>query len=479
MGRRYAVLCGVIAAFGAALLVYSQTWAFTSDEGFHLLAAQLIRSGMRPYLDFFFPQTPLNAYWNAGWMAVFGQSWHVAHAAAALATVGAVFLTADYCFRRFPVPEWRLPGALAAGLLTGLNGAVAAYGPLAQAYGICLFLSVAAFRAGCEAVERRSAWAAAGSGFLSSASAGCSLLTAPVAPILFAWTLFANRQGSRWKKALAFAAAASLPWVPVLRAAAISPRVVWFNLVQYHTQFRALYWPETTEHDVEMLSSWIDSGQAFTLLVLAVSGLLFLKYRSGWPQQLRREFYLCGALALAVAAELSKAHPTFTRYYLLTVPFAAILSVAGLYAIGSRVFEPARPGWPVAIAILIAVLGCAKTIFDRRDLYIWSDYEKLAKKIAAVAPPGAPLYADDHVYFLLHRKPPPGLEFAYSHKLTLPPAQEAALHILPQSEVDRQLSSGIYRTVYICEDEDTYKKLGLPKLYPHEQDEDECALFWK
>jgi 4-amino-4-deoxy-L-arabinose transferase-like glycosyltransferase len=465
--------------FAAALVIYSQTWAFTSDEGFHLLAAQLIGSGMRPYVDFFFPQTPLNAYWNAGWMAVFGQSWRVAHLVAALATAGSAFLAADYCFRRFPVPEWRLPGALAAGLLTGLNGAVAAYGPLAQAYGICLFLSVAAFRAGVAAVERRGAWAAAGSGLLASASAACSLLTAPVAPVLLVWTVVANRQGSRWKKALAFAAAASLPWVPVLRLAELAPRVVWFNLVQYHTQFRTLYWPETTEHDVEMLSSWIDSGQALTLVVLAVSGLLFLKYRSGWEQQLRREFYLCGGLALALGAELSTAHPTFTRYYVLTVPFAAILAVAGLDAMGSRVFEPARPWWPVAIAILIAVLGCAKTMFDRRDLYIWADYEKLAGKIARLTPPGGGIYADDHVYFLLHRKPPAGFEFAYSHKLTLPPAQEAALHILPQSEVDRQLSSGMYSTVYLCEDEESYKKLGLPKLYPHEEDVDECALFWK
>src|SRR5580698_9263833 len=51
---------------GAGLMIYSQTVAFTGDEGFHLLAAQLIDSGKRPYIDFCFPQTPLNAYWNAG-----------------------------------------------------------------------------------------------------------------------------------------------------------------------------------------------------------------------------------------------------------------------------------------------------------------------------------------------------------------------------------------------------------------------------
>ncbi|SPE30538.1 conserved hypothetical protein [Candidatus Sulfopaludibacter sp. SbA3] len=112
-------------------------------------------------------------------------------------------------------------------------------------------------------------------------------------------------------------------------------------------------------------------------------------------------------------------------------------------------------------------------------MYTWGDYEDIARKVAKVTPPGGVLFADDHVYFMLHRNPPPGLEFAYSHKLTLPAAQAAALHILPQSEVDRQLSSGRYRTVYICEDDETYDRLGLPKLYPHKEEIEDCALFWR
>ena len=479
MDRRYLTLCGVIVLYTAGLLVYSQTRAFTGDEGFHLLAAQLIHSGMRPYLDFFFPQTPLNAYWNAAWMGIFGQSWRVSHVVAALLTAGGVFLTADYCFRRFPVPEWRLPGAIAAGLLTGMSGVVMAYGPLAQAYGICLFLNVAAFRTCVAAVERRGPLLAAATGLLASTSAACSLLTAPVAPVLFLWSLVANRAGNRWIKAAAFSAAAVLPWVPVLRLAAVAPRVVWFNLVQYHTQFRSIYWPDTTEHDLEILTSWINSGQALAILLLAISGLLFVWFRSGWERPLRLEFYLCACLALALSAEISTAHPTFARYYMLAVPFAAVLALAGLYAIGAGVFGADRPGWPVLVVVVIAVMGCGRTIYDRMDMYIWQDYEKLAQKIAKLTPPGGLIYADDHVYFALRRKPPAGLEFVYSHKLKLPPAQMAALHIVPQSEVDRQLSSGMFSTVYLCEDDETYDKLGLPKIYPHKEEIEDCALFWK
>src|SRR5229473_4120775 len=94
--RPYVAVGIVVAAIQALLMIYSLARAFSADEGFHLLAAQLIKRGQKPYLDFCFPQTPLNAYWNAAWMRVFGQSWHVAHAVQALLTIGAVLLTGDY-----------------------------------------------------------------------------------------------------------------------------------------------------------------------------------------------------------------------------------------------------------------------------------------------------------------------------------------------------------------------------------------------
>ena len=482
LDRHYRILCSVFALFTAALLVYSQTRAFTGDEGFHLLAAQLIGSGMRPYLDFFFPQTPLNAYWNVGWMAVFGQSWRVIHAVSALLTAAATFLTADYCFRRLPVPEWRLAGAIAAGLLTGLNGVVTAYGPLAQAYGLCLLLIVAAFRVSVLAVERRGPLLAGASGFLASASAGCSLLTAPVAPVLALWSLLANRQGNRRVKFLAFCGAAILPWIPVLHFAAMAPAgcLVQPGAVSHAVPRDLLAGHHRARRGDSQLVDRFRPGSDLASAGDIRSAVFEISQRMG-KVIAPGIVTLCAFLAVALAAEISAfgAHPTFSRYYLLTVPFVAILAVTGLFAIGSRVFEPERPWWPVAVVVVIAILGCAKTIFDRRDMYIWTDYEQLAKKIAKLTPPGGAIYADDHVYFVLHRKPPAGLEFVYSHKLKLPPAQAASLHICPQAEVDRQLATGMYSTVYLCEDDDYYNKLGLPKLYPHKEDVEDCALFWK
>jgi hypothetical protein len=117
-------LCAAAAMLFAGLLLYSQTRAFSWDEGFHLLAAQLILAGKRPYLDFCFPQTPLNAYLTAGWMRLFGDTWRAVHVLAAVWVAAAAFLTADFVRSRFPVPDWRLAGALAALVAVGMNSQV-------------------------------------------------------------------------------------------------------------------------------------------------------------------------------------------------------------------------------------------------------------------------------------------------------------------------------------------------------------------
>jgi len=109
------------AALAAGLMLYAQTRAFTDDERFHLLAAQLVRRGMRPYLDFCIPQTPLNAYWTAFWMGRFGESWHTAHALASLETSAAGALAAHFVLLRLPGRSWRVAGTLAATMMIGCS----------------------------------------------------------------------------------------------------------------------------------------------------------------------------------------------------------------------------------------------------------------------------------------------------------------------------------------------------------------------
>ena len=475
---RYGWPIGVVAIYAAGFLFYAEKWAFTWDESYHLLAAQLIGAGKRPYIDFCFPQTPLNAYWNAGWMHLLGYDWRVPHAFAALFTIGAVVLTARFIFLRFPTPGWRAAAALSAALLTGLNAMVFIYGPVAQAYGICLFTLVAAFLAAIRAVDRNGPLWPAAAGLLAGTAAASSLLSAAAAPTLLVWMMFYNRAGSRWTKLSAFSLGISIPFVPVIWLSWQGPRQAWFNLIQYHLSFRQLSWPETTHHDLEILTSWIDSGQALLLGTLAVSGLGYIARRSQWPTAMKAEFYLCAWLAVALVVEVGRAHPTFARYFLLIVPFLAILASVGLYAIASRVFEPDKPLWAVLPVSLLLVFGLGKSLYDhQRQTSDWSSWQRLAKEIDEVTPRSALLFANEPIYFLTRRVPPPGFEMNDSHRVDLGTAENTLLRIVTISEVKRQVQSGIFATAYSC-DEDDISDYGLPNLYNRRVDLEDCSIFW-
>jgi hypothetical protein len=325
-------------------------------------------------------------------------------------------------------------------------------------------------------VDRNGALLPALAGFFAGVAAGSSLLSAAAAPVFLVWMLFYNRAGRRWTKLVGYGIGVAVPFAPVLWLFWLGPRQTWFNVVQYHAFFRQLYWSETTRHDIEILTSWIDSGQGLVLGLLAVAGLVYVARRSAWPRALQAEFYLCAWLAAALSAWVGRAHPTFARYFALPVPFLAVLSVAGLYAIGTRVLGPDRPRWPVLVVSVLLALGLGKSLYERRDLS-WNAYQRLANKVEQVTPRNALLLANEPIYFLTRRTPPPGFELFYSHKVNLPPAEAALMHIVTEAEVKRQVQSGMFATAYSCDDGEI-DDWGLEKLYQQRVDMEDCSIFW-
>lgn len=475
--RPFWILVGTALTITAGLVVYSQTMGFVWDEGFHLVAAQLISLGKRPYIDFCFPQTPLNAYLNAGWMRVLGESWRVVHVLAALFVAGAMFLTADFVFSRLQIPRWRLACSLFALFLVGFNTNIVEFGTVGQAYGICLFLSVAAFRVSVEAATSKRMFPPFAAGLLAGAAAGCSLLTAPLGPVLLVWLLLYNRQGHRGRKAAAFALGALLPFTPVFWLLAQGPRQVIFNVVQYQAIYRRVNWNGATPHDVDVLSAWLVSSQSIFMGLLGIAGVVFLFRKTPWDRTRRAEFALCIWLAIALTVYIATAHPTFERYFVFVVPFLAILAAVGLYDIASRLISSDRPWLPASALMLIIALALGRALFDDRDAVTWYDYQTIAKKVADVTPSTGRIYADELVYFLLHRAPPPGMEFSYSHKLELPAAQEKLFHIVSERELGEQVKAGLFATVQSCSD-DTIERLGLDKLFSKKSDIGDCTVYW-
>jgi hypothetical protein len=470
-------LYAAFALLTAGLLVYSQTMAFHWDEGFHILTAHLIDAGKRPYLDFFFPQTPLNAYWNAAWMGIFGPKWRVVHAIAALATIGSVLLIAQYLFALFPDRRWQPALAFAALALFGLHWLVWEYGAISQAYPLCLLLVVAAFRVAIAAVARARFGMSALAGVLAGAAAASSLLTAAASPVLLIWMWLNNRAGNRWIKVGAFAAGAAAPFTPVLILFAHGPHQVIFNILKYHSIYRRVQWEGATSHDIGIVTDWVNGSPSLLLVLLAVAGLFFIK-KIGFDHPRRSEFRLCIWLVLAICGQNLFAHPTFPQYFVFLIPFLTVLGAIGFYAVAVRLADPDRPRAPVIVMLGIAALCLGNSLYEDRDSYTWRQLERVADKVKQVTPKDAPLLAPEQLYFLARWPVPSGMEHDDAHKLQFAPAENAKLHILPKAEVDRRVKAGDFPTMVVCDD-DRESEVEEWDVYSQKADFHDCTVFWQ
>jgi len=469
----------LVLAITAGVVVYSVTRAFVWDEGYHLMAAQQISHGKLPYLDFCFPQTPLNAFVNAFIIHLFGQYWRPVHVGAALFSMGAMLLTARYLLTSFPAQRWRLGLALCAAVFVGLNEVVIQFGTVGQAYGICLFFSVASYRLALATPARANVWMPLACGLLAGVAAGSSLLTAPILPVLLLWICRYDRVGLPWRKGFAFVAGATMAFSPMLWLYIKNPEQTWFNVVRYHALYRRVDWPSemANHHDLLVFTSLVDSTQALTLALLAMVGVVFLIKQCDWPRWQKAEFYLAAWISVAEGAYLCTPHPTFGRYFLLLTPFLTIVAMAGIYAISVKVGYGDRPKWPSAVAASLMALMCTSFFVQSFDQTTWAEYEKIAKKVAEVTPKGGRVFADELVYFALQMSPPSGMECSYTHAVVLPAKEEKLQHLVSESELKEQFARHEYDTIQSCSDPEM-DRLGLPSSYRYKNDLDECSVFW-
>lgn len=475
--RSPAALYALLASLSLGLVAFAVAADPPWNEGFHLVAARLILAGEKPYVDFFYQHAPIHIYLTAAWMRLFGENWRSADVLAALCTAGSLWLTAQFLWSRIEDPVWRSAVAIAGGLLAGLDALVIRFGGIAQAFGLCLFLLVLAFRATVAAVDRERGLLPFWAGFCSSAAAASSLLAAPAAPILLFWMARYSRAGSRVGKCVRFLGGALVPWLPVLWLAAQAPRRVWFDIVEYQLFYRHSETGGSLSHEIHVLSQWLDSSQALLLIVLAAVGMLFLARQSDWPRRRRSEFHLCLWLSGGLAAVAACANPTFSGYFVLSIPFVAMLAAVGLYAIGSRLWAPRRPAWLVLAVAGFFALGTAKWFYQFRSVFQqgWQRYESVAEQINRVTPPNGMVYAIPEVYFAARRTPPRGLENPWANYL--PAAKAAEIGAPTSTEIDGWLAAGRFATV-MANDDAKAAALGLPRLYAQRARIGGYEVFW-
>jgi hypothetical protein len=469
----------LILAISALALLYAVTRAFVWDEGYHLIAAQQISRGKLPYIDFCFPQTPLNAFLNAGIIKIFGQHWRPIHVGATLFSMGSMLLTAQYMLTRFPAQRWRLACALSAAVFVGLNEIVIQFGTIGQAYGICLFFTMAAYRVALATPARAGVLIPLSCGVLAGIAADSSLLSAPILPVMLIWIWFYSRLGSPWRKGLTFIAGVGISFLPVVWLYLLGPAQTLFNVVRYHALYRRVDWPSdmANHHDLLVVTSLVDSTQALTLAVLAIAGVVFIARQSAWPRWQKGEFYLAAWISLAEGVYLCTPHPTFSRYFIVLTPFMTILAMAGLYGVASKMGYAERPKWPAGIAAVLMALMFTSFCVQTFDATTWEEYEKVARKVAEVTPKGGRIFADELVYFALQSDPPSGMECSYTHALALPPKEEKLEHLVSIAELKDQFTRHEFATVQSCSDAEM-DKFGLPSSYRYKNDMDDCTVFW-
>jgi hypothetical protein len=315
-------------------------------------------------------------------------------------------------------------------------------------------------------------------GLLAGAAAAASLLTALIAPVLLVWMWLYNRAGNRWTKAAAYLGGVLAAWMPVLYLFARAPYEVTFNLLKYHTLYRRINWEGSTAHDIGVVTDWVNYSPTLLLVLLALAGLSFLK-ESAFDSARRAEIRLCLWLALSVAAENVFAHPTFPQYFAFMIPFLTVLGVVGFYAVVTRLALPDRLWDAVFLLLGVATLCLCNRFYNDRDGVTWRQYEQVANKVKQVTPPGAMLAATEQIYFLTDWPVPSGMESDDSHKLKLPPAASARLHLLPKAQLDERIKSGSFATTVICDNDGFVSNVKDWNVYSQSGEISECTVFWK
>jgi len=466
--KRIAFYAGVAISIGV-IFAFSQLGTCYGDEGFHLLAAQLVMSGKKPYLDFFYQHPPLYIYLTAGWMSVFGDTWRSAHALSALFTSGCIVTVASYLFDR-----WRgqpaAPGVVVtATLILSLNSFVLAFGTLGQPYSFCLFFSVASFRLTISSTRSRNRLLPVLAGLCAGAAAASSLLALPIAPILFLWMIRHKQNGNRLSKALAFLCGALVPFVPLLLLFVKGPRQVWLDLFQYHVFYRDLD-PNASNFllNLKTVAKLIVESPGPLLLLVTLGSLRLFKKTLIGDGEWRREFRLCFWLVISLAVFLTLPLPTFPQYYVLLIPFLTILASGGIHLILSSAGF-GRMKWLIMAVIVLTATNLPGVYSEiRATRGCWQSLEGSAASINSVTPPNALVYAGEPFYFASRHSPPPGLEnsFATDH---LPSTLAPLSHAATSAQIDERLASGYFDSVIIGADDPRVERFNLLGIYPRNQ----------
>lgn len=407
-----------VVAWGSILLVVGTILGVAAagvvhdDEGYHLLAARLLRAGWTPYRDFVYQQTPLLPVVLAGIHSLFGATWRSSHLELGLGSSAAILLAAAWLAQRIPDATWRPYAFVCTLLFVGLNHLVlfaASWSLPYAAIQLCLLIPAFVLTT-LAATQITWIWAAL-AGFLMGCSMACCLLTALVGPVAALW-LACTAKGARWRRVVAFGAGWLIPLVVVLYVALLAPRLAWFNLVEFHLVHRRTDFStgQLAYEQLRVLSAWLTCPQSMVLVLCTGLGWYSLADKAIGVQQ-RAELWLSFGFFLAVAVIPVFSIPTFADYFSMATPFLALPATYGAIRVGQTMAPNVSPFRLLAPLLGLYLLGLCYNVHAIRSLLIhrWPHLEQVAHQVKALAPDGS-VYAKPELYFVSGLIPPPALE---------------------------------------------------------------------
>ena len=467
------VLVSLSVIFALAILL--SQWPLAFGDTYHLLAAQMVAAGRKPYLDFFVQQVPLYPLICGAWLRIFGTSWQAANLFSGLLICGSAALVARIAQRIYGESEWAAKGSIIAVLLFGLNLLVAQSGDDAQPYALCMFFCLAAWLAALD--QRPTATRTFLAGLAAGAAVNTSLLASPFFLTLTGWCVAQTAQPDRFRRLLWLAGGAAVASIPLAYLAMLAPAQAWFDIVEFQLFYRtaAPGLPKNiVAHNLHENLDWVRSIQGAVLVLLSLSGSLLLFDRKA-PAATRRSVGYAVSIAAVWALYLALVPLTWQMYFVLVIPYASLLAAAGLGQLCARAKLSQWSSKIVVSTILLYSLGLAiplvAGVISRRPGR-WAPPEDAARIVNAHTSPNEPVYSDDEsIYVAARRIPPRGLENRFGAVLRL-----------PGGEINEdQLRAGGFAAVVLAKENNDARIQGIRGggRYQQSTETKDYVVFWK
>jgi Dolichyl-phosphate-mannose-protein mannosyltransferase len=440
-------LVPVVLLQAAFFLYVSQRRLIDGDEGFYLLASQLVMRHHAPYLDFFYTQAPLLPYVYAAWFKVAGVSWISARVFCALISTWIGGLIYVQVCRE--TGKW-LAGAVAV-LVYASSAIVFAWFPIVKTFPLAAAFLFPAYMILAQLPAATSRWLVALSGVLFGLAVDTRSYVVGLLPLLL-WWIWRQQRERAWMRMAWFCGGFVVGLLPSLALFVTSPDAFLFNNLGYHAMRSQWGLIGNLRNKLKILSLLAIGGvTGFQFAVAGLTGLLGVILVR--PRKAPSFLALLIAIALGLVSLLPT--PSFVQYFSILMPFSIVAGIGPVAEFFANLRSRRRLAAAAAcVALMTAYVGLAAIpfrqylftgsevpgIFQPEQAQKWTlaHVTNVSRTVDKLAHPGEQVLSFWPGFLVgTQAEPVPGFENDFgdyvSHYLTL--EQRERYHILTRDEM--------------------------------------------